>query len=132
MNLLEFDDLSGKADDDRAAAVRKYLGSNGWKYTSRHPGHIWMWSIEHLEEGENSDDDGVVTKWERRKIYVASESTALQFQRYWELEEQHFNSHDSDCQIFETFDWDDCNCNAGADGVPMEDDIAALDGDADE
>ncbi len=116
MNILEFDELSGRADDERAVAVRKHLVSNGWVYTSRHPGHHWMWSY-------TTTVLGAVDK----HTYVVDESTALQFQRYWELEVQNFNAHDADCAIFKTFNWDDCNCIACT-GL-IEDDIAALDGD---
>ena len=134
MNLLEFDEFSGQAEDDRARNVRKYLTTNGWKYTSRHPGSHWMWSIERTTE-EIVEPDQIIVR--TVLTYVVNESTALQFQRYWELDAQNFNAHDADCPIFETFKWEDCNCivhdiEAGthdADGVPIEDDIAALDGD---
>jgi hypothetical protein len=117
MNVLEFDQHHTAHQDASGQVVRDYLTSNGWVYTSRHPGSIWMWSIRKRIPG---------TLEMLPNTYVVNESTALQWQRYWELEEQHFNAHDEHCRIFKTFDWDDCNCMPG-----VENDTAALDGDGD-
>jgi len=116
MNMLEFDERSGQADDDRAKWVREYLTTNGWQYTSRHPGSMWLWTLTKEAEGAEP-----IT-------YAVQESVALQIQRYWELEAQHFNAHDADCPIFRTFDWDDCNCIVHEIAEGAEDDLAALDG----
>ena len=113
MNVLEFDELSRDAEDARAAAVRKYLTNNGWRYTCDHPGSVWLWTIAK----DLSTYDA--------QLYAVNEEMAIRFQRYWELEAQHFNAHEADCPIFETFDWDDCTCMP-EEGV--ENDTAALDG----
>lgn len=132
MNLLEFDEFAGQAEDDRARNVRKYLSTNGWRYTSQHPGSYWMWSITKSPAVPLTP----IT-------YAVNEATAIRIQRHWELEAQHFNAHDADCPIFETFKWEDCNCivldiaegRADPDGAPIEtgveNDTAALDGQAD-
>ena len=132
MNVLEFDEHTGAHKMASENVVRKYLVSNGWKYTSRHPGSIWLWTLD--KHRQHSDDDGAVHNI--TETYAVQESVALQIQRYWELEKQHFVAHDAECAIFgPPFNWDDCNCivleiEAGtrdADGVPIEDDLAALD-----
>ena len=122
MNILEFDNLKAHSEDARAAAVRKYLTTNGWKHTSSHPGSYWMWSFDKVIESEQFDDDGtLIVKHQNVTTYVVNESTALGFQRYWELEGQGF--HDPECPIFDTFEWGDCSCIAST-----EDDLAALEG----
>lgn len=123
MNVLEYDELSGQADDERDKAVRKYLTTNGWKYTCDHPGSVWLWTIAK----DLSTYDA--------QVYAVNEEMALRFQRYWELEAQHFVAHDADCPIFTTFDWDDCDCIVQEfdhghviEGDTVDDDIAVLDG----
>ena len=111
MNLLEFDKYTDAHKDELANLVRKYLTSNGWKYTCDHPGGFWLWTIAR----DISTYDC--------QLYAVHESIALKFQRHWEMEAQHFNSHDEFCPIFKTFDWDDCNCMPDP-----ENDTEALDG----
>jgi len=114
MNILEFDKLHGDFQDTSVALVRNYLVSNGWKYTSKHPGSIWLWTFED-ESTEHVDDETIVT----RSTYAVPENIALQIQRYWELEAQHFPSHADDCPIFYSYDWDSCTCMADdPDGEP--------------
>lgn len=110
MNILEFDNEHDLVKQRQQDLVRRYLTSNGWKYTSRHPGSIWLWTHETVKGYEESDDDGAVTHHVHGETYAVEETVALQIQRYWELEAQHFNTHADDCPIFTTFDWDDCNC----------------------
>lgn len=114
MNILEFDVRSDYAKTDRDKAVRDYLTSNGWKYTSRHPGHLWLWSYTD-ESRQEGDDETIVTL----DTYAVEEATALQIQRYWELQIQGFNTHADDCPIFTTFKWEDCTCMESK-GTPEE------------
>lgn len=109
MNILEFDAKRFECDTAREKLIREYLVSNGWKYTSAHPGSIWLWTYEE-ESTKHVDDETIVT----RKTYAVDESTAVQFQRYWELEGQHFASHSDECAIFETHEFDDCDCGGDA------------------
>ncbi len=113
MNVLEFDTHTDAHNDEIDRLVRTYLKSNGWKYSCDHPGSVWLWTI--------AKD---LSRWDAQ-LYAVNQEMALRFQRYWELEAQHFNAHDAECPIFTTFKWDDCTCMP-EEGV--EDDLAALDG----
>ena len=111
MNLLEFDQHHQAHANASGQVVRDYLTSNGWKYTSRHPGSIWLWTFDD-ESTQHVDEETIVIK----TTYAVQESIALQIQRYWELEAQEFPSHADDCPIFESFKWEDCTCmNMGDD-----------------
>ena len=108
MNLLEFDTHHVLHQEATGQVVRDYLTSNGWKYTSRHPGSLWLWTFDKttvVSPGEDGEPAEVNTL-----TYAVQESVALQIQRYWELEAQQFPAHADDCLIFQTWDWETCSC----------------------